>query len=412
VAALLAVLLALAAPSLAAAAEVEAAQSARTALKKALSRAMGEAAPASGAYVVDAESGSALFGWRSGTARVLASNTKLYTMGAALAAHGPGATLETRVRGLGAVDPTGSWIGDLYLEGGGDPTFGAASYNRARYAGGASIEALASELRDLGIRRVQGAVVGDESRFDSLRGTAYSGFGGSGDIGGPLTALAFNHGRTAAGRFQTDPPLYAAARLADALRRVGVKVDDPARADETPAGALELAEVQSPPMSRLAQITGVRSENWFAEELVKGLPDGQGTTAAGVAEVREHVRSLGAKASLADGSGLSSANRASPRQVVRFLLGERERPEFQAFEAALPTAGVNGTLVDRMRSGAARGNCHAKTGTLRVVTTLSGYCETRSGRQIAFSILMNGANVSRGRRLQDRMVQAMAGYRG
>jgi D-alanyl-D-alanine carboxypeptidase/D-alanyl-D-alanine-endopeptidase (penicillin-binding protein 4) len=65
-----------------------------------------------------------------------------------------------------------------------------------------------------------------------------------------------------------------------------------------------------------------------------------------------------------------------------------------------------------MRSGPARRNCRAKTGSLIGVSALSGYCTTRSGHEVAFSFLMNGISVSYARRLQDRMTQAIAGWGG
>ena len=379
-------------------------------LKKALGRAMAQASGASGARVVNADTGKTIFSWRSGTRRILASNTKLFTNAAALARQGPGAELETQVLGRGTREGS-VWTGDLYLRGAGDPAFGSAAYNRARYAGGTSIEALAEEVHDLGIRRVDGAIVGDESLWDSLRGIAYSAFAGSGAIGGPLTALPYNHGRTAQGSFQVNPPVYAAARFSEALRDAGVKVDEPTRRGSAPDSAVELAAAASLPMARLAQITGVRSENWFAEMLLKGLT-AFGTTRAGAADARGYARGLGASIGVVDGSGLNRANQAAPREVVDFLLAMREEPAFESFYRSLPTAGVNGTLVDRMRSGAARGRCHAKTGTVVAVTTLSGYCETLGGDDIAFSILMNNSSIAGGRSIQDRMVQAIARYRG
>jgi D-alanyl-D-alanine carboxypeptidase/D-alanyl-D-alanine-endopeptidase (penicillin-binding protein 4) len=87
------------------------------------------------------------------------------------------------------------------------------------------------------------------------------------------------------------------------------------------------------------------------------------------------------------------------------------RDEYQALFESLPIAGRDGTLVDRMRSGPARGNCHAKTGTLSDVSALSGYCEARSGDLYAFSFLMNRVYTPGARRLQDRMAQAIAGQR-
>ena len=389
------------------------AQTEREKLRSALVSEMRGAGSSSGAYVADASSGGALFGWKSGTKRILASNTKLFTAGAALAQHGVGATFETQVVGTSAITPvTGIYDGDLYLRGAGDPSFGTTAYNDSQYAGGASIEELAEQLHDAGLRRVRGSVVGDESLWDRLRGTGYSNWNGSAAIGGPLTALAFNHGKTSAGRFQTNPPSYAAGRLAEALRDEGVKLDEAAAAGTAPEGAQELAGVESVPVARLTQVMGIRSENWFAEMLLKGLTP-QGTTRQGAAESRRYARSLGSSASLVDGSGLSASNKAAPREIVDFLVGEFDRPEYDAFHGSLPTAGVNGTLATRMRSGPARNRCHAKTGTLNAGhTALSGYCTSLGGRTIAFSIVMNFQSIGGARGRQDRMTQAIARYRG
>ena len=405
--ALLALLVAALAPAAPAAAQSEDAK-----LKSVLTREMRGASGASGAYVVNADEGRALFGYRSATKRILASNTKLFTNGAALAANGPGARFETEVLGVGAIEPaSGVFPGDLYLRGAGDPSFGSSAYNRDNYAGGANVETLAEALYDAGLRRVRGRIVGDESIFDRLRGTAYSNYHGSGAIGGPLTGLAYNHGRASNGYFQQNPPVYAAGQFAAALRGRGIRVDGAAAAGTAPSSALELARLEGPTMARLAQITGVRSENWFSEMLLKALP-GAGTTREGAAEARRFARSIDSSVSVVDGSGLSRSNKASPREVVDFLLGELERPEADAFVGSLPTAGQSGTLANRMRSGPARGRCRAKTGTINAVTTLSGYCDTAGGDTLAFSILMNSASIGPGRSRQDRMVQAIARYRG
>ena len=81
-----------------------------------------------------------------------------------------------------------------------------------------------------------------------------------------------------------------------------------------------------------------------------------------------------------------------------------------AFETSLAVAGRNGTLFDRMRRTAARDRCKAKTGTLRDVSALAGYCQTTAGARVAFAILMNGVYPYGARRLQDRMVTALARY--
>jgi D-alanyl-D-alanine carboxypeptidase/D-alanyl-D-alanine-endopeptidase (penicillin-binding protein 4) len=87
------------------------------------------------------------------------------------------------------------------------------------------------------------------------------------------------------------------------------------------------------------------------------------------------------------------------------------REEGQTLFDSLSIAGRDGTLVDRMRRGPARGHCHAKTGTLSDVSALSGYCEARSGELYAFSLLMNRVSVPLAHRLQDRIAQAIAAQR-
>jgi D-alanyl-D-alanine carboxypeptidase/D-alanyl-D-alanine-endopeptidase (penicillin-binding protein 4) len=384
-------------------------------LKSSLTRQIRQAGSQSGAYVVNLTSGEKVFAWRPGTPRILASNTKLFTSAAALAQFGTEGTLGTEVLGAGELDTDGVWRGDLYLRGGGDPTFGSHSFTARAYGGGASVEQLAALLEAAGVERVTGRVYGDESRHDSLRGGPDSGYGVSIWVG-PLSGLAFNRGLAdERGRsFQTNPPAFAAARLDAALETRGIRVRLRPRAGTMPEGAEVLASVDSPPMERIVQLMNKASDNFIAEMLAKDLamrPGVPATTSGGVRVAARFARRLGARARLADGSGLSRGNRASPYRVVRLLAALTERDEFDSLYASLPVAGRDGTLADRMRRGAARGRCRAKTGTLSNVSALSGYCTARSGDLYAFSILMNGVYPTGARRLQDAMARAMAAQR-
>jgi serine-type D-Ala-D-Ala carboxypeptidase/endopeptidase (penicillin-binding protein 4) len=384
-------------------------------VKSTLKRSMSQAGSSSSAYVVNATDGKTVFSWHARTARVLASNTKLFTSSAALARFGVEGTLGTEVVGRGELDEDGVWRGNLYLRGGGDPTFGSRRFVRRAYGAAPAVEDLAQLLQDAGIARVTGRVVGDESRFDSLRGGPDSGYATTIDMQ-PLSALALNHGfADDSGRaYQTNPPLFAAKRLDAALEKQGVRVRLAPRAGTAPADADVLASVDSPPMERIVYLMNKPSDNWFAEMLAKGLAlqaNGTGTTSAGARVAAAFARRLGSGASLLDGSGLSRSDRASPYRIVKLLLAMMQRDEFDAFYASLPIAGRDGTLSDRMRSGPARGNCRAKTGTLSDVSALSGYCQARSGDVYAFSILMNRVYTPGARTLQDRMAQTLAGVR-
>jgi len=377
-----------------------------------LGRYMQAAGSQSGAYVVNLTDSETVFGWRQNKSRILASNTKLFTTATALARFGTEGTLGTEVRGSGSLEETGVWRGDLYLLGGGDPTFGSRTFTRRAYGAGATVEDLALALDTAGIQRVTGRIRGDESVFDPLRGGPDSGYSTSVWVG-PLSGLAYNHGLgDERGRsFQVNPPVFAAARLDGALESRGIAVRAAPRSGVAPPEAAVLASVDSPAMADIVRMTNKPSDNYFAEMLLKDVgrqAAGQGTTAGGARVAADFARDLGARARLVDGSGLSRSNRASPRGIVRLLTGMQGRDEFDAWYASLPIAGRDGTLSTRMRSGAARGRCHAKTGTLSNVSALSGYCEALSGDLYAFSILMNGVYPPGARQLQDRMAQALA----
>jgi serine-type D-Ala-D-Ala carboxypeptidase/endopeptidase (penicillin-binding protein 4) len=383
-------------------------------LKSSLTRYMRLAGSSSGAYVYDMSAHKPIFAWNAGTPRILASNTKLFTSAAALARFGPDGTLGTEVLGDGQLGDTGVWRGNLYLRGGGDPTFGSGTYTRKYFGRAPTVQQLAKQIDQAGVERITGHVYGDESRFDSLRGGPDSGYGVSEWVG-PLSALSYNHGfaSESGSSFQTDPPAFAAARLDDALEARGIVVKGKPGARKAPSGLDVVASVDSPPMARIIRLMNEPSDNFFAETLAKDVAmqvNGRGTTSAGAALIAGFARRLGSRVRLVDGSGLSRSDRASPYRVVRLLrsMYGREQEDSNAYFESLAIAGSEGTLADRMERGPAHRRCVAKTGTLSDVSALSGYCEVTSGNDYAFSILMNGVYTPGAQRLQDRMLQKIA----
>jgi len=384
-----------------------------TRLERRLDSAMNQASARSGAFVYDIGDRERLFARRATNRRILASNTKLFTTAAALDEFGSSGRFTTEVLGDRMPNSNGVVQGDLYLVGGGDPSFGSSSFaERAYGGGGATVEGLARAVKQAGVRRVTGNVLGDESLFDSLRGGPDSGYGVSEWVG-PLSALSFNRGlaRENGSAFQTRPPEFAAKTLAAALKRRGIRIGGQAGVSQAGARAREIAAVESITVGRLIRLTNQVSDNFFAEILAKHLdatPAHPGTTDGGAAAAARFARRYGARAHLVDGSGLARDNRAAPRAIVRLLRGVNRHRGFEPYYESLARASERGTLADRDTNR----RCRAKTGTISGVSALSGYCRAVSGDLIAFSILMNGVgyNYDRARRIQDAMTQIIARY--
>jgi D-alanyl-D-alanine carboxypeptidase/D-alanyl-D-alanine-endopeptidase (penicillin-binding protein 4) len=176
-----------------------------------------------------------------------------------------------------------------------------------------------------------------------------------------------------------------------------------------------LAEHLSPPMREVVALINKPSDNLLTEITLKSLGKevrGEGTTAAGVQVLREFLQSAGLEMGavhIVDGSGLSRINGVSPENFVRLLEYMHRSPHAEAFRDSLPVYGVDGTLRNRLRGTPVQGNGYAKTGSLNRVSSLSGYLRTKSGRWLAFSIIMNAYNAagSDARALQDRLVQIL-----
>jgi serine-type D-Ala-D-Ala carboxypeptidase/endopeptidase (penicillin-binding protein 4) len=390
----------------------------RSRLRHGLSHQMHRVGGASGAWVSDIEAPrrKTLFSSTSHRRRILASNTKLFTMAAVLDRFGPSATLRTRVYPRPASALDGHTLrGSLVLVGAGDPALGRASFARDNDLPLTSLGDLARDVRRAGIKRVTGRIRADDSIFDRRRGVPTTGVDASGELG-PLSGLSFDSG-IAHGRYAANPELVAARALRRKLHAAGVRVKGGTGRADLPGRALAkppLGSVDSPRMKHLLAATLKPSNNFFAEMLLKRLGASRrgpkGTTRRGTRRVRKFARKLGTSVRIENGSGLSRSNRASPRQVGRLLLAMSHRSDAATYRRSLPLAGEEGTVAHRMNGTAADGRCRTKTGTLIGVSALSGYCHAGHGL-VVFSILMNSVDVNAARAAQDRMAALIARYR-
>ena len=346
-----------------------------------------------------------------------ASNMKLMTSAAALGRLGFASRLETRAMATGALTG-GELHGNLWLVGGGDPSFSTVPFSRVAFGGASGlVHDLAARLRAAGVQRITGSVVGDESALDTIRrGPDWK--RDSWMDCPPLSALTVNEDLLQFGEFATapSPALRAAQQLTLALQRQGIAVGHPAHTGTHPASARRLAAVPSPAIHRLVFEMDQVSDNFYAETLTKDIAvaGGQrGSTKAGTIITHRYIHNLGvdlAGARIWDGSGLSKGDRLSARQILGVLRRAGNESYGWFYRHALPLAGVSGTLTDRMRSGPAFRNALAKTGTLNGASALSGFVTARNGHHLAFSIVMNrhDIDIPAAHRLQDRIVQLLA----
>ena len=354
-----------------------------------------------GAVALERATGRVVYGLHRNRSLAPASNQKLAVALSVLDRLGPDHRIQTVVRGRGSLAGN-TWQGRLILKGYGDPTLT-----------GTDLRTLAVAVRNQGITRVTGRIVGDERYYDKRRtgdGWRASWYKVESP---PLSALVVNRARVD-GRTVDRPALAAARRFRAELRRSGVTVLGPARTGRTPSGSVFLTRIRSAPAATLVRSMNKRSDNFFAEMLVKHLGARMrdaGTTAAGCLVMRRVLagRSVPLRGvRLADGSGLSLYNRFTARSLGRLLESAWADPAVrQPFVASLPVAGVDGTLEDRMRRRPARGRVRAKTGTTSTASALSGYV----GSRYLFSVLQNGSPIQweNARRAQDRFAQALAG---
>ena len=209
-----------------------------------------------------------------------------------------------------------------------------------------------------------------------------------------------------------DPADYAAWRVAQGLAERGVRVQGVTKTIHRPQGAAAKDQAYKPafaveapatPLVEEVSLVNKVSQNLHAELLARRLafaaplPDpGKAAPVDSLDQGLAALRSVLARAGLprrgydfADGSGMSTYNRISPRATVALLRWTASQPWAAAYRASLPIGGVDGTLRRRFAGTPLAGRIFAKTGTLNATNALSGWMIAASGRELTFSIIAN-----------------------
>ena len=169
------------------------------------------------------------------------------------------------------------------------------------------------------------------------------------------------------------------------------------------------------PLGEVIRIIDKQSHNLAARHLMLSLSPGFPARAASLEGARERVRDwlLGRGLTadelvLDNGSGLSRAERGSPRALTRLLVRAARRPTSLSFLESLPVAGQDGTLANRLEHGAAAGKAFLKTGSLLDARALAGYVNAGSGTVYTMVVLLNHPQAASGQATLDRLVEWVA----
>ncbi|GER67719.1 D-alanyl-D-alanine carboxypeptidase DacC [Weizmannia acidilactici] len=392
-----------------------------------------------------------------------ASNMKLLTAAAALEALGGGYRFQTSLY-RDSVVRNGELHGNLYIKGGGDPSLLKSDF-----------DAWAAQLKQKGISCINGALIGDDSRYDDVRysvdlpwsdedeyygaqisaltvspdkdydaGTVIFTFTPgekpgqkaslklapknryvtvenrvktvpAGEQGEDDIVIERKHGSnhfTASGTITAntenvrqwkavwDPSLFALSLFKTSLEENGISVFGGIKRGRLPKHARLVLTHDSPPLSSLLVPFMKLSNNTIAEMLVKEMgkvEKGEGSWKKGLDVVRETAAKLGADPDvmlIRDGSGISHADLVPVNELAKLLYHVQKKDWFQTYLHALPVAGAEGrmeggTLRGRFNDTPASGMVFAKTGSITSVSSLSGYLQTKTGKQLVFSIIIN-----------------------
>ena len=336
--------------------------------------------------VYDLTDGCKVFSYHPRQTKRPASNQKLVTAIAALEVLGAEYQLYTPLSVQGEISDA-CLNGSIFLRGGFDPLISVSDLQR-----------LAESVRAEGIDTVRGDLVFDISMKDTLQ----AGWGWCWDDENPMMSPLLMQGRT------TYKDL-----LPSLLRKAGVTLLGTVRFGREPSDARRICEVRHK-ISDILRPTMKDSDNQMAEVLFYHLAASSGTPYAGRKEAVACVENIIKECGLvpedyivADGSGLSLYNYVTAELMLSLLkYAYQSESIYDALLESLPIAGVDGTLKNRMKNTVAAGNVKAKTGTVKGVSTLSGYATASDGHRYVFSILVNGTLSSKNARaLQDRLCE-------
>ncbi|MDR2474638.1 MAG: D-alanyl-D-alanine carboxypeptidase/D-alanyl-D-alanine-endopeptidase [Bacteroidales bacterium] len=434
--------------------------------------------------IVDVKTGTTVASYNPDRLLTPASVLKVVTTATALEVLGSHFQIATRLQYAGDIDIDGILHGDLYIQGGGDPTLGSefVGLNRDDF-----LKTCLTALQKSGIKQVAGRIIADETCFDqagispkwlkedlgnsyaagsygiSYADNTYRLFLAPGKAGATpdilrtepdipyinfsnfleiknkdsafIYGIPFHNERWLMGYIPErkteyelkgdipDPPFFLAASLRKMLIHSGIPVSGEATTFRrlTPTGDFQtdgrttVCTCFSPPLTDIIRETNVKSNNLYADHLLKLIAltvNPQASFERGVDAVKKFWKSNNldmTKVVMYDGSGLSPVNRLSPAFVTQLLAYMSEKSKYATdFYTSLPLAGKEGTVRNFLKNTRLEEKIPLKSGSMTNVQCYAGYFD-KDGKRYAFCIMANDYLIPRNK-LQKAIEKMMLGW--
>ncbi len=345
-----------------------------------------------GVMVYDLDADSALYTYNHKQLMRPASCMKLVTAITALDQLGSKYDYQTHIYYTGHI--TGrTLVGNIYCVGGFDPSLTVDD-----------VAILADCVRKLEIDSIRGLLIADRT----MKEVEDYGEGWCWDDDNPLlTALSIGRKNIFLQTF------------AEEVARAGINLEQISLTEGRVPQQAKLVATYRHNIGLILERMLKMSDNFYAESMFYQTAASAKKGLARAKDAREVTKRLFARLGLghypykvADGSGLSLYNYVSVELLCALLRYAWLSSDIsQALIPALPVAGVDGTLKDRMKGTKAQGNVYAKTGTLTGISSLAGYCTTAGGHQLCFAIINQGVmRNATGKAFQDRVCKVLCEY--
>ena len=217
-----------------------------------------------------------------------------------------------------------------------------------------------------------------------------------------------------------NPYLLAKNVIQKRLKRKQIKLEGHFSEGQLPSDVDHVARHSSAPLKHLLTTMMKTSNNIYAESLTKTLGAhrfDQGSFQAGTLAIKHilaHYAGLDFHhARIKEGAGESRYDLITPMLLARLLyVMHTDKDLGSIYQQALPDSGTNGTLKNRMTSADMTDTVQAKTGSMKGVSSLSGYITTLQQNHLIFVIMVNHitSDLTAARQFQDHAFRLLRGY--